>query len=71
MVKGKDAKSKKKVVDAEYKGGKTFSTQLLEKKKSTDGPKKPMSSFFCYQMQRREELKKANSSLDHKEIVSV
>lgn len=41
------------------------------KKKDADAPKKPMSAFFWYQGSRRENLKKEEPNLGHKEVIVV
>lgn len=41
------------------------------KKKDADAPKKPMSAFFWYQGSRRENLKKEQPNLGHKEVIVV
>jgi len=38
-------------------------------KKDKNAPKKPMSAFFCYQTQRRKDLKNEQPNLNHKDIV--
>ena len=40
-----------------------------KKEKDKNAPKKPMSAFFCFQKAKREEVKKANPSLQNKELV--
>ncbi len=42
-----------------------------KKIKDKNAPKRPMSSFFCFLKQKREEIKQTNPSLSNKEIVAV
>jgi hypothetical protein len=42
-----------------------------KRKKDPNAPKKPMSAFFCFQMARRQGLKKEAPGLNHKDIIKV
>ncbi len=42
-----------------------------KRKKDPNAPKKPMSAFFCFQMNRRAALKEEAPELNHKDIIKV
>ena len=40
-------------------------------KKDKDAPKRPISAYFFYNQERREQLKKEKPELDNKELIKV
>ena len=40
-------------------------------KKDKDAPKKPMPPFFCYQKQRRDQLKAERPTADNTQLIKV